>query len=298
MKIGIIGGGSIGLLFASYLSEVFSVTVYTRTFEQAKEIMENGIILLKDSKQTRIPVEALPVNEWRGEDDLTIITVKQYQLEDVLEKINNVGHSAKNFLFLQNGMGHLKFLSQMKAKNVFVGSITHGANKENTNTVRHNGVGLVNLAVYQGDQSFLYQLESMFPSTFPATHQQDYYGMLLNKLIVNAVINPLTAILQVKNGELITNPYYFKVLNQLFSEIACILNLQKPKDELQKIINVCQNTAENRSSMLKDIEGGQKTEVDAILGFLLEEAEKQEKKATLITCLNHLIKGKEINREG
>jgi 2-dehydropantoate 2-reductase len=297
MKIGIIGGGSIGLLFASYLRNVFSVTVYTRTYEQAKEIIENGIILLNGIKQMRIPVHALPVDEWPGDEDLTIVAVKQYQLDEVIKKINNVDHSNKNFLFLQNGMGHLKLLSKLKAKNILVGSITHGAYKENANTVRHNGVGVVNLAVYHGDQSFLHYLESMLPTTFPATHHQDYYEMLLNKLIVNAVINPLTAILQVTNGELIKNPYYFKALNELFSEIAYILNLKKPEDELQKIINICQNTAENRSSMLKDIEGGRKTEVDSILGFLLEEAEKQEKKVPLVSSLNFLVKGKEIKRE-
>jgi 2-dehydropantoate 2-reductase len=297
MKIGIIGGGSIGLLFASYLHSVSSVTVYTRTNEQAEEIAENGVVLLKDTQKREIPVHALPIDDWRGVEDLTIITVKQYQLEEVIKKINLVDSSDSNFLFLQNGMGHLKLLSQMKAKNIILGSITHGAYKENANTVRHNGVGVINLATYQGDPLFLYQLSPIFPVEFSASPQKDYYGMLINKLIVNAVINPLTAILQVKNGELVKNPFYFKTLKDLFLEIAYILNLKTPEDEFQKIISVCQNTAENRSSMLKDIEGGRKTEVDAILGFLIEEAEKQGKSSPLVSNFNYLVKGKEIERD-
>ena len=54
MKIGIIGAGSIGLLFASYLSSAFSVTLYTRTSEQAKEINDHGLHLLKGAEQNRV----------------------------------------------------------------------------------------------------------------------------------------------------------------------------------------------------------------------------------------------------
>jgi 2-dehydropantoate 2-reductase len=48
--------------------------------------------------------------------------------------------------------------------------------------------------------------------------------------------------------------------------------------------------------MLKDIEAGRDTEVDAILGFLLEEAIDQEKKAPLVENFYYLIKGKEIKK--
>ncbi|MEH7489047.1 2-dehydropantoate 2-reductase N-terminal domain-containing protein, partial [Priestia megaterium] len=43
--IGIIGGGSLGLLFSAYLSDCYDVTLYTKTKTQAKCINENGITL-------------------------------------------------------------------------------------------------------------------------------------------------------------------------------------------------------------------------------------------------------------
>lgn len=296
MKIGIIGGGSIGLLFATYLNEVSSVTIFTRSHAQAAEINNNGINLLINNHQLNIRIRALPIDEWENQDDLTIIAVKQYQLENVLGKIDITKNGKKNLLFLQNGMGHLKFLKQINADNILLGSVEHGAYKENAFTVRHNGSGKINLAIFQGDKQFLNEVVSIFPENFPATFQNNYYEMLVNKLIANALINPLTAILQVENGELIRNPYYFNTFKNLFLEIAFILNLKNPDSYLQKVINICQNTANNRSSMLKDIEGGRRTEVDAILGFLLEEAEKQAKNAPLIASFNHLVKGKEMER--
>jgi len=116
-------------------------------------------------------------------------------------------------------------------------------------------------------------------------------------LIVNAIINPLTAVLRVNNGGLLENQFYFLVVKNLFTEISFILNLKHPVDYLQQVIDICKKTANNRSSMLKDIEAKRLTEVDAILGFLLEEAKKQDKKAPQIENLYYLIKGKEIKQE-
>ncbi|MDP4085718.1 MAG: 2-dehydropantoate 2-reductase [Bacillota bacterium] len=293
MKIGIIGAGSIGLLFASHLSQICPVVIYTRTKEQAKVINENGIVLWKGNRALRMNVKAMTIDEWAGDEQLNIIAVKQYHLENILSRMKEFKKKIENLLFLQNGMGHLKLLSGINANHIFVGSIEHGANKENSFTVRHNGEGITNLALFKGDRDSLFEIVSLFPPSFPVKLHENYYEMLLNKLIINAVINPMTAILQVKNGELINNPYYLQVLKDLYLEISCIMHLKDVEGNLQKIIQVCQNTSENRSSMFKDIEGGRKTEVEAILGFLLEEKEKDNQKAPLITSFYHLIRGKE-----
>lgn len=296
MEVGIIGAGSIGLLFAACLSCGFKVRIYTRTPEQAAEINKNGILVLKGSEQTRSIVHALPIKEWKGTEEMTIIAVKQYQLHEIIERMNQLPSVPGNLLFLQNGMGHLKLLEGVGADNIFVGSVEHGALKENAYTVSHNGAGMTNVAVYSGSPDRLDQFISFVPEEFPIRLKEDYYEMLLNKLIVNSVINPLTAILQVKNGALIQNQYYLQAIHNLFSEIAYILKLDKQERYLEQIINICKNTADNRSSMLKDLDAARPTEVDAILGFLLEEAVRQNKKAAQVENLYYLIKGKESQR--
>jgi 2-dehydropantoate 2-reductase len=189
-------------------------------------------------------------------------------------------------------MGHLKLLENIPVNNIFIGSVEHGALKENSYMVSHNGDGITNVAVFKGDSALLHEFDSSVTLEFPIVLKEDYYEMLINKLIVNGVINPLTAILQVKNGELINNLYYFHVLRNLYSEISSILNLDNLREHLQQIIDICLNTADNRSSMLKDIEANRLTEVDAILGFILEEANRKEMKAPQVENLYYLIKGK------
>lgn len=299
MKIGIIGAGSIGLLFASYLSKAFSVTLYTKTSEQAEIINQNGIYLQEGSAQSRISVRAFPISKWAGIEELTIIALKQYQLHTIMNQLTKLEYIPQNLLFLQNGMSHLKLLKNLPATNIFVGSVEHGASKVNTYTVSHNGKGAINVALFKGGDKRIKELAEVCASIhFPITLKDDYYTMLINKLIANAVINPLTAILQVKNGELITNTFYFAAVKKLFLEISFILNLENPIKRFRDVVRICKKTGNNRSSMLKDLEAGRRTEIDAILGFLIEEAQVQQKTATNIETYYYLIKGKEKNRRG
>ncbi|MDN3014859.1 2-dehydropantoate 2-reductase [Paenibacillus sp. BSR1-1] len=296
MKIGIIGAGSIGLLSAASLNKSFEVKIYTRTPEQAFEINKFGIEVQKGVEREVSFVKAFPITEWSGFEDLSIITVKQYQLPELILNVNQLPETPKSLLFLQNGMGHLKLLDQIRAQNIFVGSIEHGALRDNSYTVTQNGEGVTNVAVYKGNSELLRLLIKTAPEDFPLVMKENYYEMLLNKLMVNAVVNPLTAILRVKNGELIQNHFFNKALTNLFKEISFILNIEKPQPYFEQIINICKNTANNRSSMLKDIEAGRPTEIDAILGYLLEEAKKQNKKAPQIENLYYLIKGNELEK--
>ncbi|MEH7414207.1 2-dehydropantoate 2-reductase [Neobacillus drentensis] len=296
MKVGIIGAGSIGLLFAAYLSRVFDVTVYTRSQEQAAEINQNGVLLLNGMDKAVAKVGALSITDWQGLEDFTIIAVKQYQLVSIIERFDQLPSVPKNLFFLQNGMGHLKLLNQMKAANLFVGSVEHGALRENSYTVRHNGESTTNVAVYKGDSGVLQWFTTAVSRVFPMTIKDDYLAMLEKKLIANAMINPLTAILRVNNGALLENPFYYKVLQSLYREITFILNIENPENCWEQVITICQKTAANRSSMLKDIEARRPTEVDAILGYLIEEANKQGKTPFQLETLYYLIKG--IERQG
>lgn len=293
MNIGIIGAGSMGLLFSAYLSHAFDLTLYTKTTEQANLINHRGVSLLKTGTEVNVKVKAIPYSEWTGKDDLTIVAVKQYQMDSVITKLNHLAVMPEQLLFLQNGMGHIKMLEKLKVKHIFLASVEHGALKLNATTVRHNGEGAIYSAVYKGNQDKLRAFSQAAPEEFPIIMKDHYDEMLVNKLIANAVINPLTAILRVENGELIKNSNYFSVLKKLFAEISFVLNLNNPDRQLENIIYICKNTAANRSSMLKDIDANQVTEVDAILGFVLEKAKKYGKEAPLVESYYYMIKGKE-----
>ncbi|WP_053362065.1 2-dehydropantoate 2-reductase [Bacillus sp. FJAT-27251] len=296
MRIGIIGAGSIGLLFSWYLSEKHEVTLYTRTVHQADMINRQGVALVKEAEAVR-KLPAKPMDEWMGGDDLTIITVKQYQLHEVLIQIEDKLDKAGSLLFLQNGMGHLKLVEKLQASSVYVGSIEHGAVRESAVRVRHNGSGAIRAAVFKGSIVRLEELANNVPEDFSIQVETDYYDILVRKLVVNAVINPLTAAFEVQNGILLANPFYRKIAISLLEETLCVLEMADKEEHYRNVVNVCEKTASNYSSMYGDLSQGRPTEIDAILGFLMEEAEKRGVHCPYISNYYHVIKGKELQGE-
>lgn len=297
MKIGIIGGGSIGLLYAYYLSEQQSVCLYVRSKEQMERLQSEGLFLERDGEKYQRFLDVKLYSEWRGAEDITLITVKQYHLLDLMELLYTYSRSNKAILFLQNGMGHLKWLDRIKGE-VYVGTIEHGAMRINLNSVVHTGNGLTTIALYQNSRSQFQKFAQLLNNEqFPFIIKEEYEKMLLKKLVVNAVINPLTAILQVENGELIHNSYYYQLVKLIFNEIEQSLQLQNKAQYFGNVVLVCNKTARNRSSMLCDLEEGRPTEVDAILGYILEKAVEREINTPIIEAFYQAVKGKECQVE-
>jgi 2-dehydropantoate 2-reductase len=291
MRIGIIGGGSIGLLFSYYLSKQYDVTLYTRTLDQAKAIQQNGIQLISNGQLHKREIKTNTIEDWNGDEDLTFVAVKQYHLDLLIKLMLERQTKGKTIVFLQNGMGHLKLLQQFDFESIYVSTVEHGAYKSNLFTVEHNGIGQTKLALFSGNPTL--SDSQIFVPNFPIVFEANYYEMLIRKLVINAIINPITAVLRVTNGEIIRNEHYLQVARHYFSEIAVILQLENSESYFNQVIEVCQRTSNNRSSMLKDIEQNNQTEIDSIIGFLLEEAERTKIKAPISQMLYDLIKGSE-----
>ena len=294
MKIGIVGGGAIGLLLGYYFSENHAVTILTRRGEQAKEISEKGLFLEKNDHQTNRKIKAFAFpNQEFDEYDLLIIAVKQYQLSSVIPFLKSVN---SRLLFVQNGLGHLQYCEELSENHgVFLGVIEHGALKSGQNRVIHTGEGVVKIASFSGNNSSLDELQHS--RKFPILFEEDYYQMLEKKLIVNTMINPLTAVLQVENGILVHNPYFLQLFNAYFNEIVHILQIKNVEEVKKHVYHVCENTASNRSSMLRDLEEGRMTEIDAILGYVLQIAENRKIYAPITNQLYLMVKGKEYSQK-
>lgn len=140
MNIGIIGGGAIGLLCASYLTQHHDVTVFTRRNEQAEEIRAFGIERTVKGETCEASVHA--ETGITGEFDLLIVTVKYHHLQDVLSELSTL--SPHRILFLQNGMAHLLDLENWKTgHSLYIGVVEHGAMKMSDHEVNHTGIGVI-----------------------------------------------------------------------------------------------------------------------------------------------------------
>lgn len=131
-----------------------------------------------------------------------------------------------------------------------------------------------------------------------AVSRSQLWVLQLEKLVINMIINPLTAVLRVKNGELFAGPdgEVVKVMDILLRETSDVLqallrhgssieilrNDEVPQELLvqrfaeqnlrQMLYRVGEKVKHNKSSMFQDMESGKQTEIREFNGWLVETA--------------------------
>ncbi|CAN7495911.1 ketopantoate reductase family protein [Paenibacillus sp. LjRoot56] len=290
MHIMIIGAGSLGLLFAAKLAPNCSqLTIVTRSEGQARELAEHGIQLVgTESLETKLAKsivfqsysEEISGNVAR-EVDYIFLMVKQTAISpELITYIQNKMTCHTYLICFQNGVGHEVKLSQAIGWDKLLFAITtEGAKRIGPTSVKHTGHGITylgelepkNLTVTNHQHIFIVQLLEL--AGFRAELSKNMEVRIWTKLVINAVINPLTAILRVQNGELLRSVWTLSLMQDLYQEVlrlAAAKGIELPVDLWDTVQAVCEGTKTNHSSMLQDIEASRHTEIDYLNGSLVK----------------------------
>lgn len=213
-----------------------------------------------------------------------IVTVKAYQVELAISQLvqqHKLSENA-NIMLLHNGMGTKKLIKTILPKaNVLQATTTYAALSRSKLDIEQTGIGHLQVenpysSVEQCNYEF-FEFNQLINKWKQASWQHNIEDVLWLKLYINCVINPLTAIHQIKNGDL-NQRIYADSIFLLLNEISLICKTVSPNlaDEQirQKVFEVIANTADNYSSMNRDIANKRKTEIDFITGYLLKTANK------------------------
>ncbi|WJH33076.1 2-dehydropantoate 2-reductase [Paenibacillus sp. CC-CFT747] len=131
---------------------------------------------------------------------------------------------------------------------------------------------------------------------FTPQRSEDIRTAMWDKLLINAVINPLTGLLSVPNGALLENRESEDLMRRLLQEGVEVLTREGYTADNtigDRVRTVCRQTAANSSSMLQDLTKGRKTEIEWINGYLLRLADKHGVDLPVNRTLYSLIKLKE-----
>ena len=117
--------------------------------------------------------------------------------------------------------------------------------------------------------------------------------MLWGKLLVNVGINAITALTDIKNGQILDLEPTRELSRAAIEEAAAVAGAQgikTRKDSVGHVFQVAAATASNRSSMGQDVDHCRPTEIDAINGFVVREALRIGLAAPVNRTLTALVK--------
>jgi len=274
----IVGTGALASLFAAQLTQAGYDITMLGTWKEGIDALRRDGVRLVDSKgnEKRFAVHATDDPRECIKAKYAIVLVKAWQTERVARQLKDCLANDGLVLTLQNGLGNRETLSRdLGSDRVALGSTTTGATLLGPGLVKTGGEGIVSLE----QNPALGPLEDTLKSTgFKVQVVDDAQSLIWGKLVVNAAINPLTALLKMKNGELLERPSARKLLQALARETANVANagniILPFDDPVAKAEEVAKKTASNTSSMLQDVLRSAPTEIDAICGAVVREAEK------------------------
>lgn len=283
-------------LFAARLSEAGVPVIMLGSWKEGVEALQKrGVTLVnEDGSQKTFPVKAISNPEECRNIINALILVKSWQTERTAKQLGRCLSAHGVALTLQNGMGNREILArELGEVRVAIGITTMGAHLVAPGEVKMAGEGIITL----NEQPRLGSIHELLNKAgFMVERSSNLESLLWGKLVINAAINPLTAIFEITNGALLENPYTHRAMKEIVAETVSIAEakgvLLPFGDALAAVETVAHRTANNCSSMLQDIQRGAPTEIDAICGAIIREAESLGMDAPINRLLWQLVKAK------
>ena len=270
-----------GLLFSSILKRGgLEVTLVDHRAGRANFINTPGIQVRGVRGIHSVPVPVTVDSSSLGKVDLVIFCVKAFDTLPAIKQHKKL--FGKNTLVwtIQNGWGNIENLSKVVSPTQIIGgSTTMGAYTEGDGHVYHSAEGDTYMGLLEKQStSDLKTLATILTTAgLKTTNHEDIRKLIWTKLLINVGINALTAVLRIKNGDLVKHQES-KTLSALAVKEALVAAHKNGQvfDEdqiLTKVQEVAEKTAANRSSMLADILSRRHTEIDYINGAIAKMTE-------------------------
>lgn len=302
MRFAIVGAGAIGCLFAARLQLSGSdVTLIHRDSSVVRAIRKHGITLHETPSKTRIvhvPIRKGPI---RVPDlDVFILAVKSYDTKSVATSYRKKIDTDTTALSLQNGLGNVEVLQSHLKCPILAGSTTEGALSLAPGKIIHTGKGSTIIGDPKGNRSEIgAATKRAFDNAgFRTTIHSNIRGVLWTKAIINAAINPLTALTRMSNGTLSKHRAIVKLGSEVIAEGLTVSRAEQvrlvgdPRNVWRKIL---ETTKANKSSMLQDIEKGKMTEIRQLNGVIVSRAQKLGVRVPINDILTRLVLGLEAS---
>ncbi len=207
--------------------------------------------------------------------DLSILAVKNNATASAIRSIKHLVTANAPVLTVQTGLGNIETMAEIVPRGNILGGVTyHGSTSLHGSSVRHAGSGmtLIGEIDFSGKER-AERIKGAFDASDIQTMVTDnILGYIWAKALVYSAVNPLTALLRLKNGQLTEKMESIALAKRLIDEgtqVAKACAIEMPGEDLyDSLLEVCRKTSENLSPMLQDILNGRRTEIEALNGAI------------------------------
>ena len=298
------------------------------SFESLESGLQNDVPFWRrfHARHTMHSQEGLiPEREWPIRS--LVVACKAPATVSALQSVKHRISAETTICLMQNGMGQVEELNKRVFEDpatrptYMLGIVTHGLYVSEPFTAVHAGIGKISIGILRDMQEPQATIDQPKPSSkhllrilnqAPSLNCTvfDYAELLqlqFEKLAVNCIVNPLTALIDIHNGGILENDPLSDVQRALITEISKVIQVLPEMRGLERLrtrfslenlterfIYMTKLTAHNSSSMREDVRAKRDTEIEYVNGYIVKRGKEVGVECVANTLVMQLVKGKTI----
>ena len=306
-RVHILGGGSLGSLFASHFAKAAVPTTLLLRPEAARLAGLNCTISVTAEDSDVVDTQMLPCEPADGTVrqpfDILVVAVKAYDARSALEAVGTrVAESSTVILMCNGALAVADDLTHiLGGASLLCATTTHGAWSRGPRDLHHAGKGDTWIGALPSGGGIWHALSGdtehgnrcELPLSSHAAGAQELFAScglgavvegpaeterrLWLKLAANAVLNPLTALWSCENGEVLSRAEGREAVQQVCEEVQAVCQhlavsnaaIDLSVSDLTGFVHACAAAnARNFSSMCMDVRNGRRTEIEELNGWI------------------------------
>ena len=302
MRVVILGAGAMGCLYATYLAKNKNIDLLLldHNRDRVRTIQEQGLVKEENAQTYRIPVHAeLSGDEAIGQADVLLLFVKAHQTYAAMKGNSFLIGPDTTVVSLQNGMGnYIEIGKFVPLDQVVIGTSNHNSTIIGYGHFLHAADGKTIIGSFADSGERVDIVRKIFEKTgLDIESSADVRRLIWRKVLVNMSINPLTMLLEVKNGFIQADRHSWECVERILDEglaVAKADGCEFDREEILELIHkICLVTGSGCSSMFQDRINGRPTEIDFINGTVVKLARKYHLDVPCNTMLVKLVRAAE-----
>jgi 2-dehydropantoate 2-reductase len=274
MRIGIIGAGALGTLFGYRLARANDVSMLERRPADVSAVREHGLHGTDGNERRAVSISSSARELFAS--NVLFIFVRATDTIRVLRPFVNELDPSCVIVSLQNGIQNEDAVKAALGSNValVLGATTESALTLAPGSVAPVGIGTTIVGPGGASPEVCAQIARLLNDAgMAASVAYDIRPHLWGKLVANAAINPVAALLDRPNGIILEDANAGELARSLAQEAATVagaMRIALPfSDPWSYVRSIAEQTADLRNSMLADLIGGAQTENDHINGAVV-----------------------------
>lgn len=296
-KVALIGAGSMGTLFGYHLARTCDVTILESNAETAAAIARDGLVV-NEAEPAMVRVASSPRELFNAQ--AIFLFVKAVDTLRALRPFAGELNPSTPIVSLQNGVANEDAIKTALggAVGVVLGMTTESSFTVGPGRARSSEEGATIIGSSSASATTSKMIADLLTrSGLRTSIVYDIRPHLWGKLVANAAVNALSALLDCNAGDILRDPDAANLAEALADETAAVASAMRVKlpfaNPWQYVAEVIAVGADSKSSMAFDLEAGHPSEIDYINGAVVALGRRAGVPTPYNDAMRRLIKAKE-----